>query len=1074
MANQRTGTTSKHGAGSRSGTAAKKRSNTARNRRPPESPLHQDLTLIALVAGMIFLFLSNFGILGPIGNFFSGLQFGLFGFMAYFLPIFAFAVILYKTVRAGEYDTTRKVVSAIILFLLVSILCELISGDLKNVTEYDLVGIYQRCAETKRGGGVLAGSIAYFLYALLKMFGTILVVLIAGAICAFLLTDRSISDLIEDGMNYQQERSELRKDRREEMMIRREEELSRREELRERRSMEQRARREEERQRREEQRARREEERALREEEWLRMEEEERLEREQLEEEYRLQKLEQERLIEEEENDRILNPNGIVVKGSYADPETEEAMRSGNSSLGGKNSDSYTDDEEDSYIDYRQEKNNMHEILAEEDLYDEDEAYPDEEIGSGENDDREPVYAHPIELNPRPAEGETDIVSDIGNGIHEITPAQDQEGSEIAPDSEYYSDTDDENSDSVMNGQAHADILAFPGGLAKSRLNEIDESDNSFESVPANVTSAAADIPTKATGSAGSEVSPDEEDLEAIQVHREDATTGESAESRIGMKSDAVRAGGDGAESETAEPSGSSASAAALLTAPVPKRVPRKYVFPPMELLKEGTSNHNQESERELQETAYRLQETLRTFDVNVKITDISQGPTVTRYELQPDVGVKVSKIVGLQDDIKLALAAADIRIEAPIPGKSAIGIEVPNKTTSVVALRDILDTPEFEQHKSRVSFAVGKDLGGAPIVGDIAKMPHMLIAGSTGSGKSVCINCIIMSILYKAKPDEVKLVMIDPKIVELSVYNGIPHLLVPVVTEAKKASATLNWAVAEMEHRYRLFEEQSVRDIKGYNAKVEQLKESGAADDSLKKMPQMVIIVDELADLMMVAKNDVETSICRLAQLARAAGMHLIIATQRPSVDVITGLIKANMPSRIAFMVSSGVDSRTILDMYGAEKLLGKGDMLFFPQGFPKPARIQGAFVSDDEVTAVVSFIKNRNPEDPAEKEEQAQLVNAMSSGSAAGGTASESAEEAAPVPGGDEYFIDAGRFIIEKNNASIGLLQRRFKIGFNRAARIMDELCEHGVVSESEGTKPRKVLMSIAEFEDYVNNEL
>lgn len=487
-------------------------------------------------------------------------------------------------------------------------------------------------------------------------------------------------------------------------------------------------------------------------------------------------------------------------------------------------------------------------------------------------------------------------------------------------------------------------------------------------------------------------------------------------------------------------------------------KVPKTYIFPPLSRLQKGTPA-TADSTRELKETALRLQQTLHTFGVNVTITDISQGPSVTRYELQPEQGVKVSKIVGLADDIKLNLAATDIRIEAPIPGKAAVGIEVPNKENTAVALRDLLETSLFKEFQSNLAFAVGKDIAGQVVVSDIAKMPHMLIAGATGSGKSVCINTLIMSILYKAHPDDVKLIMIDPKVVELSVYNGIPHLLIPVVTDPKKASAALHWGVAEMTDRYRKFADFNVRDLKGYNKKLETMREQGQ-EDVPAKMPQIVIIVDELADLMMVAPGEVEESICRLAQLARAAGIHLIIATQRPSVDVITGLIKANMPSRVAFSVSSGVDSRTILDMNGAEKLLGKGDMLFYPQGYSKPARIQGAFVSDKEVSDVVDFLKNQNIGNVYADEIEEQLKNIGSGGS---GSSSSSAQ----ADDRDEYFAEAGRFIIDKDKASIGMLQRVFKIGFNRAARIMDQLAEYGVVGEEEGTKPRKVLMSMEQFE-------
>ena len=486
--------------------------------------------------------------------------------------------------------------------------------------------------------------------------------------------------------------------------------------------------------------------------------------------------------------------------------------------------------------------------------------------------------------------------------------------------------------------------------------------------------------------------------------------------------------------------------------------VKREYVYPPLSLLKHGSARAGARQEQEVRRTAAKLQQTLDSFGVHAKVTNVSCGPSVTRYELMPEQGVKVKQIVALSDDIKLNLAAADIRIEAPIPGKSAVGIEVPNGENSTVMLRDLLETDEFEKHKSNLAFAVGKDIGGKTIVADIAKMPHLLIAGATGSGKSVCINTLIVSILYKAKPEDVKLIMIDPKVVELSVYNGIPHLFIPVVTDPKKAAGALNWAVAEMTDRYNKFAEYGVRDLKGYNQRVEA---TGMGDDpsAPKKLPQIVIIVDELADLMMVAPGEVEDSICRLAQLARAAGLHLIIATQRPSVNVITGLIKANMPSRIAFSVSSGIDSRTIIDMYGAEKLLGKGDMLFYPQGYQKPARVQGAFVSDEEVSDVVDFLKENDMDGAHSAAMEAQLEKVQQA------SASVRANEDL-----DALFAEAGKFIIEKDKASIGMLQRVFKIGFNRAARIMDQLSDAGVVGPEEGTKPRKILMSEEEFENYL----
>lgn len=483
------------------------------------------------------------------------------------------------------------------------------------------------------------------------------------------------------------------------------------------------------------------------------------------------------------------------------------------------------------------------------------------------------------------------------------------------------------------------------------------------------------------------------------------------------------------------------------------------YRIPPMNLLVKGKKGGG-DSDAHLRATALKLEQTLQNYGVGVHVTNASCGPSVTRYELQPEQGVKVSKIVGLADDIKLNLAVADLRIEAPIPGKAAVGIEVPNSENTAVMLRDLLESDEFKNSRSLISFAVGKDIAGKVVVADIAKMPHLLVAGATGSGKSVCINTLIMSIIYKADPEDVKLILVDPKVVELSVYNGIPHLMIPVVTDPKKAAGALNWAVAEMEKRYKLFAEYNVRDLKGFNEKV---LRGETGEDAKKKLPQIIIIIDELADLMMVAPGEVEGAICRLAQLARAAGLHLILATQRPSVNVITGLIKANMPSRIAFSVSSGVDSRTIIDMNGAEKLLGKGDMLFYPSGYPKPVRVQGSFVSDKEVQKVVDYLIDKNGSTAYSNELEEHMMTADVPTSISGVSAEDTDDR-------DVYFTEAGQLIIDKDRASIGMLQRMFKIGFNRAARIMDQLAEAGVVGPEEGTKPRKVLMSKEEFDAYI----
>lgn len=472
------------------------------------------------------------------------------------------------------------------------------------------------------------------------------------------------------------------------------------------------------------------------------------------------------------------------------------------------------------------------------------------------------------------------------------------------------------------------------------------------------------------------------------------------------------------------------------------------YVFPPITLLNElkGGATFDRKA---IHATAVKLQKTLASFGVEAKVTNITKGPTVTRYELTPSTGVKVSKIVNLSDDIALNLAARSIRIEAPIPGKAAVGIEVPNEVAESVSMREVIESDTFNDHPSKLAFSLGKNAAGEIVVGDIAKMPHVLIAGSTGSGKSVCINSLIVSILYKSKPSEVKMILVDPKMVELSGYNGIPHLLIPVVTDPKKAAGALNWAVQEMVNRYNLFASKGVKDIKGYNKLIE--KEEGA------KLPQIVIIIDELADLMMVAPNDVEDAICRLAQMARAAGMHLVIATQRPSVDVITGIIKANIPSRIAFTVSSQVDSRTILDMAGAEKLLGKGDMLYYPTGETKPLRIQGAFISEKEIEDIVENIKSN-----VEVTYSEDIIESIEKGTTKGKDASGDEEEDA-----DALLNDAIDLVVNMGQASASMLQRKFKIGYSRAGRIVDQMEARGLISGYDGSKPRQVLVSKDEWQ-------
>lgn len=531
-----------------------------------------------------------------------------------------------------------------------------------------------------------------------------------------------------------------------------------------------------------------------------------------------------------------------------------------------------------------------------------------------------------------------------------------------------------------------------------------------------------------------------------------------SEESKAAMSRKPYGMTADNLMSETnnnAEKTPKKASSEGKIIAPVKKKM--HYKKPPFSLLKDNPGSMSGTTKADLMQTANKLKQVLANFGVKVEVINVSKGPSVTRYELQPELGTKVSRITGLADDIKLNMAAADIRIEAPIPGKAAVGIEIPNNGRDPVYLKELLMSRELREHKSKLAFPAGKDIAGRVVVADIAKMPHMLIAGTTGSGKSVFTNSILMSILYRTTPEDVRLIVIDPKVVEFQVYDKIPHLLYDVVTDPKKAAGILNWAVAEMTTRYKKFANAGVRDLLGYNAKVE----SGdfPEDEPLEKMPQILIVIDELADLMMVAAKEVEEAICRLAQLARAAGIHMVIATQRPSVDVITGLIKANIPSRVALTVASGTDSRTIIDMNGAEKLLGNGDMLFYPAGYVKPVRLQGAFVSDKEIQDTVNFIKNNSGEAEYDETIDARLTT----------------DQEAMANGGerDPIFVEAGRLCIEKQKGSTSMIQRQFKVGFNRAARVMEQLYDAGVVGQEEMNKPRKVIMSLEEFEQIVKNE-
>lgn len=1060
--------------GSRSGTGKKKTSspsgagkNQKKNtggrgssavRKPEaESAITNEVILIGVFALCVLFFLCNFGIIGPVGNAVSGCMFGIFGMIAYIVPVLIFGGLAFGISNQGNFFAALKIAASILLLLLVGVVLELIGGQVPSMEKYSIAQLYSVSAETKTGGGVLSGSLAYLMDHFLGMVGAVLLVLVLAIICLVVITEKSFVG----GVKKQSRR--MYESAREDARIRKERAQRRREEQLDRRQ--------EERARREEEEDRREAEKIL-----------------------RMNKKVSGVMI-----DTSLSAKGGEMQEEAPDvgkriewADEAKQAREAVPAKGPQRREEVPDEtRNENIVDFSRIRIHMSAKA-------EPENHP-ERKGS------ETEVSADKDMNPLKTDKPGDPLAeaygnaDVFRDMRAITPSSVSRRfiSDFAEETED-ADTEVLGRTAVNAGEAAAlgagigmaseIVRAGSRSPAASAVSDVERILTSVPELEKKRVLEAADIPDARGPVRADEgirfqkqtVFPQKEESEDIsrtEPRTEDEISPAEAEDE---EEDILSAEEKGPQpldadkrpkavaaqpKQTAGPRTTGAVAVeelkkeGLIPPAQPKEPKRPYRFPPLSLLKETGGRNNPDAVRELKNTAVKLQQTLATFGVKVTITDISQGPTVTRYELQPEQGVKVSKILGLADDIKLNLAATDIRIEAPIPGKAAVGIEVPNKENIVVGLRELLESREFRDFPSRIAFAVGKDIAGKVVVSDIAKMPHMLIAGSTGSGKSVCINTLIMSILYKAKPDEVKLILIDPKVVELSVYNGIPHLLIPVVTDPKQASSALHWGVAEMTDRYQKFADRNVRDLKGYNKKAEELRKRGDPD-APEILPQIVIIVDELADLMMVAPGEVEESICRLAQLARAAGIHLIIATQRPSVDVITGLIKANMPSRAAFAVSSGVDSRTILDMNGAEKLLGKGDMLFYPQGFPKPARVQGAFVSDGEVSDVVDYLKNQVIGNVYDDRilERVKTMEGGQAGAAGGGTEL------------DDYFEKAARFIIDKDKASIGMLQRVFKIGFNRAARIMDQLAEAGVVGEEEGTKPRKVLMSEEQFEQYI----
>lgn len=1002
----------------------------------------------------IVLLLSNFNLVGPVGRGINSFLFGCIGVITWIFPFYVFFASIFMLANVGNRRIRNKVLASAGLLLALGGIFELASyGDLSDIPWKSL---YTMSVDNKNGGGFLGGALAKIFNLGLAQVGAYLLLIAIIIMFVIYLTGRLITSAINDRVAETRETiAEYKNEAMLDARAKAEEKLARRKELRE---------------------IRRAERERIRQ---ARAEEDERLRQEEMDRKRAIsEEIIQERIKANIENKKKLEE---AAKQEEAKKEEEEAATKE------KSADMDKETVDDSPIG-EAKVSEKKEAASENQKTTEEAANINKEVEVKEVGETEKsqlsFLIHRANEDKKISEGKEDefYLKEINDKFGDGEGLWKPEGEEGKID------------------EGH-DNITEPSGITesndKSELGGIEESEVKSEALTEE--EDKEDLEDEAENEVDShrlaknyyetDESDYEEDIDEYEDLLDDEDEEEAVPQRSILEIEKERllekktiTGNKALESSFGDGNGYSAGSMDISNIPEkkensitdrrddgieplipdisvenPPEPPKPYVFPPISLLSKAGGDEEGISDEELHETARKLQDTLTAFGVNVKVTDVSCGPSVTRYELQPEQGVKVSKITALTDDIKLNLAAADIRIEAPIPGKAAVGIEVPNKKNLMVYFRDLIENKDFNEHQSKLAFAVGKDIGGQTMISDIAKMPHLLIAGATGSGKSVCINTLIMSILYKAKPSEVKLIMVDPKVVELSVYNGIPHLLLPVVTDPKKAAAALNWAVAEMNRRYKLFSDMKVREIKGFNKKV--------GKDSPEWMPQIVIIVDELADLMMVSSKEVEEAICRLAQLARAAGIHLVIATQRPSVNVITGLIKANVPSRIAFAVSSQVDSRTILDGAGAEKLLGKGDMLFFPSGYPKPVRVQGAFVSDNEVSDVVEFIKENN--DPAHK---AADITEQVNAAAQVESIKEGNSSAEEDDGYDEYFEEAGKLIIDKDKASIGMLQRVYRIGFNRAARIMDQLAEVGVVSEEDGTKPRKVLMSKDDFEAFI----
>ena len=1030
--------------------------------------MQSEAVILGTFAVCVFLFLSNFHICGMLGDMFSSMLLGVFGSIGYVAPVLLFLGTIFYASNKGNIRAVYKMLAVEVLLVVLCGLAQLIFGGGYQEGQ-TFKEIYETAGESGMGGGVIGGALVLALHKTVGTTGSYILLLVFMILCLVCITERSFVMAVKKGSGkaYQyaredhERRKEIRQEKKEEERLLREEQrvqgvnlhstdlsAGRPERFTPDMAM------------------------PVTEEDLARFSADRKPEEKMETAVEREEKARAAARRDREERRAALGippqpePSPVQEEKEETRPDPADVFR-GNITMAGKEPEKETVPfDEDLSLSRPRRDEDVFLSRSSRDFEDMD-VFPE-----GGRPSMEQTAAQAASEAIPEAETFTESWEEPGETM--AKPGKTKNAPAEPEDDGYWLDEDYDGNGNLQN--AEKDQTGELESLAELDTEPYAVTEDYWEPVSVQPPHDAKEEPEPAP------VFPEAEEIQAGRVlsGAETENTGEipvlqkaeekkqivtaagkvietDAEEIIRQKAEKRRR-----EAEAAKAAEERQAADAAVRQEIQKKEekPRKpYVAPPLELLKKGPGAASGQSEKEFKETAIKLQQTLRNFGVGVTVTNISCGPTVTRYELHPEQGVKVSKIQSLADDIKLNLAATDIRIEAPIPGKAAVGIEVPNKVNSIVYLRELLESPEIRQHPSSLAFAVGKDIGGQPVVADLAKMPHLLIAGQTGSGKSVGINTMIMSLIYRSSPEDVKLIMIDPKVVELSVYNGIPHLLIPVVTDPKKAAGALNWAVAEMMDRYQKFAQSNVRDLKGYNARVKSLMEAGdvPADQIPAKLPQLVIIIDELADLMMVASSEVEDSICRLAQLARAAGIHLVIATQRPSVNVITGVIKANVPSRIAFSVASGVDSRTILDMNGAEKLLGNGDMLFYPSGYPKPLRVQGAFVSDQEVSQVTDYIKEQNEDTGYDRSVEQKMNQGGGAGGASGGSDR------------DTLFFDAGRFIIEKDKASIGMLQRMFKIGFNRAARIMDQLAEAGVVGEEEGTKPRKILMSMEEFDAF-----